>query len=435
MYVQTAPALLSCSVALQNCHLAKSWMPRLAELVEDLEKSAKSPDTEQQLHPSFRLWLTSTPADCFPQLVLQKGIRIALEPPRGLKPVLAHSYVSLQEGYLAACNGSGRGLEWQRLVFAAAFLHAVIRERRQYGPLGWTIPYHFSDSDLSCALQHIQAVVQDPGQSLGAQRGSHRASMLGAVGLGHATSSTGTVAPSSNDTHRSAWDSMRYIVGEINYGGHVMDVNDRRLLRVIVQQHLQPGSISLGSAGDDVSSCLQQIQALPLADGPTAVGLHSNASIALNTKEARNLMSDILAMQPHVAPVAKSTDNTVAATVQSAAGAADTSNGNYVASSISSPVADRRTPQELATARTAATTAAARQTTLEAPSAASAATVAATAARSSDGDMAGRVAEMLTVLPKPMDRAYASILHDPLAPLPGGKLNPLGIVLLQEMGR
>ena len=75
-------------VLLQNCHLARSWMASLESLIERLV------DTQSDLHvkPSFRLFLTSMPASYFPVSVLQNGIKLTTEPPRGLKANLKRSY-------------------------------------------------------------------------------------------------------------------------------------------------------------------------------------------------------------------------------------------------------------------------------------------------------------------------------------------------------
>jgi hypothetical protein len=49
--------------------------------------------------------------------------------------------------------------------------------------------------------------------------------------------------------------------------------------------------------------------------------------------------------------------------------------------------------------------------------------------------LAERVAAMLAQLPAPLRREEASVLHDPFAALPSGRVNSLGMVLLQEMDR
>jgi hypothetical protein len=55
------------------------------------------------------------------------GVRVALEPPRGLKPTLLRSYASLPAACLSACNSCGRGQQWQRLAFVAALLHGLLQ--------------------------------------------------------------------------------------------------------------------------------------------------------------------------------------------------------------------------------------------------------------------------------------------------------------------
>lgn len=64
-------------------------MPSLENLVMQFG------DEEHEIHPEFRLYLTSMPADYFPVSVLQNGVKLTTEPPRGLRANLKRSYNEL----------------------------------------------------------------------------------------------------------------------------------------------------------------------------------------------------------------------------------------------------------------------------------------------------------------------------------------------------
>jgi dynein heavy chain len=74
------------------------------------------------------------------------------EPPKGLKSNLLVSY----SGDLISDNsffeGNTKGLEFKKMIFGLCFFHAVIQERRTYGPLGWNIFYDFNQSDLRISI-------------------------------------------------------------------------------------------------------------------------------------------------------------------------------------------------------------------------------------------------------------------------------------------
>jgi dynein heavy chain, axonemal len=76
-------------IMLQNCHLFKSWMPQLALIVANLA------ERKDEIHEDFRLILTSMPEDYFPASVLQTGLKMTTEPPRGIKNNLQRSYMNI----------------------------------------------------------------------------------------------------------------------------------------------------------------------------------------------------------------------------------------------------------------------------------------------------------------------------------------------------
>jgi len=262
-------------LCLQNCHLAKSWMPHLEKLVIAMDEKPES------VHADFRLWLTSMPCDYFPVPVLQNGVKLTNEPPRGIRANLMRSYASLSQQDLElqthAESESEMDVVYRRLLFTLSFFHAVIQERRKFGALGFNKAYEFNDSDLETSMTILRMFVSEIAE---------RAHI--------------------------PWQALRYVIGQINYGGRVTDDWDRRCLMTILDSYytravLDAHSYSLVKESSDDSYRFsdgaltyykQYIERLPLHDDPRVFGMHQNANITHQAQESNTMIDTILSIQP-----------------------------------------------------------------------------------------------------------------------------------------
>uniref|UniRef100_H2ZI81 Dynein axonemal heavy chain 2 n=1 Tax=Ciona savignyi TaxID=51511 RepID=H2ZI81_CIOSA len=126
-------------VFLANCHLSLSWMPQLDKLVEQLQVNVEEP------HGDFRLWLSSSPHPDFPISILQVGIKMTTEPPKGLKANMKRLYHLIQEPQFTRCT---KPAKYKKLLFSLCFFHSLLIERKKFLMLGWNIIYGFNDSDF-----------------------------------------------------------------------------------------------------------------------------------------------------------------------------------------------------------------------------------------------------------------------------------------------
>lgn len=139
-------------ICLQNCHLAVSWLPKLEMIVEKMQND---PD---RINGEFRLWLTSMPSATFPVTVLQNGIKVTNEPPRGLRANLLRTFLDINSEEYESCSKSN---VFKKLIFAAAFFNALVLERRKFGAVGWNIPYEWMNSDLKAAMTQVRMYVEE----------------------------------------------------------------------------------------------------------------------------------------------------------------------------------------------------------------------------------------------------------------------------------
>lgn len=51
------------------------------------------------------------------------------------------------------------------------------------------------------------------------------------------------------------WEDLRYLFGEIMYGGHITDDWDRRLCRTYLEEYMQPNQVHETLAPVTLSGC------------------------------------------------------------------------------------------------------------------------------------------------------------------------------------
>jgi len=247
-------------------------MPKfLTDLEKQLEKIAQSIGAG---NPNFRLFLSAKPSSQIPIGILDKSIKLSNEPPSGLRANMQRAWC-----YFPDVNEfNDKDVKLKSILFALCYFHSCVIERKRFGKKGWNLGYDFSLGDLRDSSIVLHKYI-DKLQS-------------------------GNVP----------WEDLRYIFGQIMYGGHIVDDWDRRLCDAYQTQFMNDSLIQ------------DELDLYPFADGkkhsfkcpapttydkyldhiikglkeetPIAYGLHPNAEIDFRTEQCKEIFTALQALMP-----------------------------------------------------------------------------------------------------------------------------------------
>jgi len=161
---------------------------------------------------------------------------------------------------------------FKQLLFSLSLFHGVTLERRKFGPLGFNIPYEFTDGDLRICLSQLKMFLMEYAEI--------------------------------------PYKVLKYTAGHINYGGRVTDDWDRRCIMNILEDFYNPIVVNDAynfddskvyhqlTEGSEHPAYLAYIKSLPINDTPEIFGLHDNANITFAQNETFRTLGDLLELQP-----------------------------------------------------------------------------------------------------------------------------------------
>jgi len=253
-------------IMLQNIHLMPSWLPTLEKKLEMYAKEGGS-------NISFRLFLSADPSLGIPIGILERCIKLTNEPPAGLKANMKRAWTFFPREEIEE-----KDPRIKSVLFGLCYFHACLLERRKFGPKGWNMFYPFSIGDLRDSYYVLCKNVEN------------------------------------NVSGRLPWADLKYIFGEIMYGGHIVDDFDRRLcmayLEGIMQNELCMEDFELFPfvEGKNCSlktppqvsfeKYLEHMETQLGAETAIAYGLNPNAEIGLGTAQCTFLFEMLIEIMP-----------------------------------------------------------------------------------------------------------------------------------------
>jgi dynein heavy chain len=251
-------------VILNNVHLMPRWMKKVEKMLDDFALDEKT-------NSNFRVFLTSEPSKGIPIGVLNRCIKLTNEPPTGLKANLKRAFSSFTEETFNDWDSKTRSI-----IFGLCHFHALMLERKKFGPMGFNMMYPFSLGDLRDSSVCLNNYME-------------------------------------NVESRIPWQDLRYIFGEIMYGGHIVNDFDRLLCNTYLDFIMDDGLLEEMEfypfvdgetqsfkcpAATTYNRYLEHIEEELKEETPIAYGLHPNAQIDFRTQQSIEFFNRLIDLTP-----------------------------------------------------------------------------------------------------------------------------------------
>lgn len=220
---------------------------------------------------TYRLWLTTDTCSYFPITLLQNGVKITKEPPSGLKENLLRMYNSEPMNnakFYSGCPAKYR--EFTKLLYAFCFFHSVIQERKQFGPIGWSLCYDFNELDFFVSVSQLQKFI--------------------------------------NKTGRVEYEGIVALTAECNYGGKINSEWDQRTVYTMLKDYFTPKVITdicyeFYPTENHIYDIPRKFEhrdmvnhiemSIPTSPSTNIYGLHTNAQIRSGNEDSLRLVSNL----------------------------------------------------------------------------------------------------------------------------------------------
>mmetsp|Transcript_24191 Transcript_24191/g.35469 ORF Transcript_24191/g.35469 Transcript_24191/m.35469 type:complete len:827 (+) Transcript_24191:77-2557(+) len=248
-------------VFLDNVHLMPRWLNTLEKKLEGYAVSGT--------HADFRVMLSSDPSVSIPVSILERSIKITSDPPSGLKANLKQAFACFSKEMYEELEPRSKGI-----LFGLCQFHAVLVERKKFGAKGYNMMYPFSTGDLVCSATVLKNYMESAPQKV-------------------------------------PWDDLRYLFGDIMYGGHIVNDFDRLLATTYLEFYMKEDLLDemvlypfldrdvgdtfrAPSTSLTYSKVVDHIDDSLKTETPVAFGLHPNAEIGFRTQMSEELLRMIL---------------------------------------------------------------------------------------------------------------------------------------------